>query len=192
VAPTLLAYPQELLPPHLKEAVIDVLEQEWPSVFNREDRLGKPLHDPNKHPLMVMLVDQDMMLSCLAVPSTLIHLAGETYKASGLSAVLTNAAYRGRGYGRRLVTAARELIAGSDADIGVFTCDPPLVPFYVGCGWTLMEHTSVIGGTREKPFPADSLGKRTLMGFFSAKAQAHRSDFEGAAIHLGLREGDLW
>jgi hypothetical protein len=84
------------------------------------------------------------------------------------------------------------LIAGSDADIGVFTCDPPLVDFYVGCGWTLMEHTSVIGGTRKKPFPADSLNKRTLMGFFSPKAEQHRSDFEGATLYLELREGDLW
>jgi aminoglycoside 2'-N-acetyltransferase I len=192
VPPTLLTYPQDLLPPHLKDAVVDILEREWPSVFKREDLLGRPLHDPNKHPLMVLLVENDTVLSCLAVPSTLIHLAGDTYKASGLSAVLTDAGYRGRGYGRLLVTAAREVIAGSDADIGVFTCDPPLVPFYVGCGWTLMEHTSVIGGTREKPFPADSLGKGTLMGFFSAKAREHRADFEGATIHLELREGDLW
>jgi hypothetical protein len=30
------------------------------------------------------------------------------------------------------------------------------------------------------------------MAFFSEKARAHRADFEGVAIYLDLREGDLW
>jgi GNAT superfamily N-acetyltransferase len=192
VAATVLTYPQNLLPSYLKEAALDILEREWPSALSREERLRKPLHDPNRDPLILVLVERDVVLGYLAVPSTRIHLAGATYKASGLSSVLINADYRGRGYGRRLVTAARDLIADSAADIGVFTCDPPLVPFYVGCGWTLMEHASVIGGTREKPFPAASLNKRTIMGFFSVKARAHRPAFEDAALHLELREGDLW
>jgi len=132
------------------------------------------------------------VLSYLAIPSKRIEHAGITYKASGLSAVVTHPAHRRRGHGRLIVTVARELIASSDADIGVFTCDVPLTSFYVECGWTAMESTHVIGGTRKKPFPAEPLNKRTLMGFFSEKAKQRAPDFANSLLYLELREGDLW
>lgn len=185
-------YPQGELSLPLKAQVIALLDTERPSALTIAERLSQPLHDPNRHPLDLLLMEGDIVVSYLAIPSTIISLAGYTYKASGLSGVITHPLNRHRGYGRQLVTAARDLIAASDADIGVFTSDPPLVSFYVGCGWTLMGDTSIVGGTRERPFPADELGKRTLMGFFSAQAKQHRRDFVGASLHLGLREGDLW
>jgi hypothetical protein len=55
-----------------------------------------------------------------------------------------------------------------------------------------MERASVVGGTRAKPFPAASLGKCTLMGFFSERARRQRADFESAPIYLEIGEGDLW
>lgn len=55
-----------------------------------------------------------------------------------------------------------------------------------------MARTELVGGTRAKPFPAAPLGKRTMMGLFSAQAQGRRGDFEIATIYLELREGDLW
>jgi len=187
-----LAYPQAELPRDVKTQVITICDSEWPSGSSAEKRLRLPLHDPNRHPLIVVLTDDGIVLSYLAIPSTVIHHAGRTYRASGLSAVITHPLHRHHGYGRQIVTAARGVIAAGDADIGVFTCDPPLVDFYVQCGWTLMEHTAIIGGTREKPFPADSLGKRTLMEFFSEQAKQHCGDFVGASLFLDLREGDLW
>jgi predicted acetyltransferase len=187
-----VAFPSETLPHAFKEQVIDILAREWPSVLSREEQLQQPLHDPESHPVALVLEENGQVLSYLVIPSRVIHHAGNSYKASGLSAVITHPAYRHRGYGRHIVMAAREVIAATDADIGVFTCDPPLVSFYACCGWTLMEHTVVIGGTRAKPFPADVLGKRTLMGFFSEQARTRRADFEDAAIYLDLRDGDLW
>jgi aminoglycoside 2'-N-acetyltransferase I len=187
----LLAYPQEDLPHHLKAQIIAHFDSEWPSALSAAERLQHPLHDPNCHPVTLLIVE-DGVVSYLAIPSTVIHHAGHTYKASGLSGVITHPVYRRHGYGRQLVTAARDLIAAGDADIGVFTCDPPLVAIYTRCGCRAMEHAAIIGGTREKPFPADALGKRTRMGVFSERAKQHHPDFAGASLYVDLRDGDLW
>lgn len=190
--PTIFTYPQEDLPLDLKAQIIAILDGEWAGDLDVEARLRRPLHDPDRRPVCVVLREGGSVLGYLAILSTVIRHAGQAYRASGLSAVITNLPYRGRGHGRQLVTAARELIAASPVDLGIFTCDPPLVGFYVQCGWVPMPHTSVVGGTRERPFLADTLGKRTLMGFFSVHAREHRRDFAGAELYLELHEGDLW
>jgi predicted acetyltransferase len=183
-------YPDDRLPPDLDARVFTFLQAEYPDLFVAG--VQRSLNDPRTNPTLMVLLDGDDVMSYLAIPSTTIRQAGREYKASGLSSVITNPAFRRHGYGQRLCTAARAFIAGSDADLGVFTCDPPLVDFYVRCGWVLMEGTWLVGGTREKPFPSNDLDKRTLMAFFSEKACAHRADFESGPIYLDLREGDLW
>ncbi len=187
-----LIVPQEELALDLKAQVIALLERAWPSGRGVEEQLRAPLHDPERRPLAALLIDGGVVVGYLAIPSATIRHRGRDYRASGLSAVVTHPERRRRGHGQRLVVAARAAIVAGGADLGLFTCDPPLVPFYVGCGWEAMPRTAVVGGTRERPFPAAPLGKRTLMGFFSAHARAHRRDFEGATLQLELREGDLW
>ena len=140
----------------------------------------------------MLLAEDGQVGAYLAIPSTTIEHAGRTYRASGLSAVSTHPEQLRQGHAARLVTAAREQIEAGDADLGVFTCDPSLVPLYEACGWVHMPATVVVGGTRAQPFRADTLGKATLMGFFSPAARAHRVDFAGADVYLELREGDLW
>ena len=71
-----------------------------------------------------------------------------------------------------LVVAAREAIAASGADVGIFTCDRPLAPFYESAGWTVLPGTVLVGGTAEEPFPSDQWDKVTLARFFSARAHA--------------------
>ena len=186
----LRTYPDDTLPPDLDARVLALLQSEYPALFVAG--VPRSLNDPRTNPTLMVLLDGEEVVSYLAIPSTTIRQAGTAYKAYGLSSVITNPSYRRQGYGHRIVTAARDFIAASDADIGVFTCDPPLAGFYARCGWTLMEGTWLVGGTREKPFPSNDLGKCTFMEFFSEKARAHRADFEGVPIYLDLREGDLW
>jgi predicted N-acetyltransferase YhbS len=132
------------------------------------------------------------LASHVSVPRKIIAHRGQSYKAYGLSGVLTVPPFRGQGYGERVVRAATAFMEEDGADLALFTCDPPLRSFYERCGWSLLEGASLVGGTRAKPFPSDTLGKLTFARFFSARAQAHEKDFVGAAIWLELREGDLW
>jgi hypothetical protein len=91
---------------------------------------------------------------------------------------------RGRGYGGRIVRAAYETIAASGADLGIFTCDRPLGPFYESAGWTILPGAVLVGGTPDDPFPSDQWDKVTLAAFFSERARRGAGRFAGARIGL--------
>ncbi|GMU41157.1 MAG: hypothetical protein AMXMBFR23_20230 [Chloroflexota bacterium] len=188
----ILAFAQDAVPRDLKAQALAILEAAWPSGRPIEARLDRPLHDPRSEPECMLLVEDGRVVAYLAIPRRTIVHRGFAYRACGLSAVSTHPDHLRRGHAARLVAAARERIEASGADVGVFTCDPPLVPLYEAQGWTHMPRTVVVGGTRAVPFRADSLGKATLMAFFSPLAREHRADFDDADVYLDLREGDLW
>jgi aminoglycoside 2'-N-acetyltransferase I len=121
----------------------------------------------------------------------IVH-AGRRYTAGGLSTVVTRQAVRGRGYGRRLVTAAREAMPTLGLDLGIFSCDRPLREFYENTGWHVLPGAVLIGGTPDAPFPSDQPGfdKLVLAEFFSPPAIAGRlQSFPGSRI--GLYSGGI-
>jgi GNAT superfamily N-acetyltransferase len=188
----IIAYPEVELPDELLRQTLEALRAEWPGAFIGAKAGRTQLNDSALHAMIFSLVVDGQLASHLSVPrKTIVHHGG-SYRAYGLSGVLTNPAFRGKGYGERIVRAATEFMEQDGADIGLFTCDPSLRRFYERCGWTLLEGASLVGGTRAKPFPSEALGKITFGRFFSARAQARRNDFLGAVIWLDLREGDLW
>src|SRR6185503_18621548 len=144
----LLCYPEAEVPEPLRRQVLRLRAQAWPPD-------GDDFHDPALRPLSMLLVSDGALRCALDVLSTTIVHRGSTYAASGLSTVVTDQAYRGAGHGRQLVMAAKALIAGSGADLGLFTCDRPLRRFYESAGWTTLAGAVLVGGTREDPFPSD-------------------------------------
>lgn len=163
-------------------------DEEWPSE-------GGSGHDPALRPMSMLLIDGDVVLASLDILSKELDHAGRRYRASGLSAVVTRRDVRGRGHGHRLVTAATATMTGSDIDLGLFTCDRALRPFYESAGWELLAGTVVVGGTASAPFPSDQPGfdKVTMARFFSAVAREHRADFEDCRIELYPGDIDrLW
>jgi aminoglycoside 2'-N-acetyltransferase I len=143
-------------------------------------------HDQTLRPAtMVLLIGREVVASLDVLTKEILH-SGERYQASGLSWVVTDPEHRRHGYGKRLVAAARERIAASDTDVGLFTCDRQLQPFYASAGWELLPETVLVGGTPDDPFPSDQSGfdKITFGGFFTDHARAHRSDFIDARINL--------
>jgi GNAT superfamily N-acetyltransferase len=188
----IIACPEDDLPGDLLRQTLEALHAEWPGAFSGAKADRTELNDPALHAMIFSLLVDGQLASHLSVPRKTIEHRGEPYKAYGLSGVLTVQAFRGKGYGEQTVRAATAFMEEDGADIGLFTCDPPLGPFYERCGWTQLEGASLVGGTRAKPFPSDTLGKITFGRLFSSRAQARRNDFVGAAIWLELREGDLW
>jgi GNAT superfamily N-acetyltransferase len=188
----IIVCPEAELSHDLRMQTLAALLDEWPGAFSGAKEGRTQLNDPALHAMIFSLVVDGHLASHVSVPRKTIVHRGEPYKAYGLSGVLTVPEFRGKGYGEQVVRAATAFMKQDRADIGLFTCDPPLGPFYERCGWTLLEGASLVGGTRAKPFPGDALGKITFGRLFSARAQARRNDFIGAAIWLDLREGDLW
>jgi hypothetical protein len=188
----IIVCPEEELSGDLLRQTLEALRAEWPGAFTGAKASRTQLNDPTLHAMIFSLVVDSQLASHLSVPrKTIIH-RGEPYKAYGLSGVLTVPAFRGKSYGACVVRAAMAFMDEDGADVGLFTCDPPLGPFYERCGWTQLEGASLVGGTRAKPFPSEALGKITFGRLFSARAQARQNDFMDAAIWLDLREDDLW
>ena len=188
-----VSFPEADVPPELRRQIVALQDQTWPP---DEPGGDGPWHDPALAPLSMLLVDDDgRVLAGLDVLSKHLEHAGEGWSASGLSAVVTDPAERGHGHGSRLVREARRHIERSGVDIGLFTCDAPLVAFYERAGWEHLPGTVIIGGTPEAPFPSDGdgLDKVTVGGSFSERARARRSAFVGARIHLYPGDIDrLW
>ena len=176
------SWPQAQMPAAVREQVSALQEDAWPG-----NDLGRPgvAHDPALSPLSMVLVDDGgTVLAALDILTKHLAHDGGRYLASGLSTVVTSPAHRRRGHGRRLVTAAREAIQASGADLGIFTCDRPLRGFYASAGWQCLEGSVLIGGTSQQPFPSDQLDKVTMAAFFSRRACAHARSFRHSRIAL--------
>lgn len=188
----LLQFPQEDCPAPLKAQILALMRREWPQAFEGISGEAPWPDNPRSHPTSFVLLDDDTLISHVAVPWKHIQHAGQTYKAFGLSEVMTHPSYRHQGFGLQLVKEATTFIQKNDPDVGLFTCQPALLPFYTQTGWEHLQNTNLIGGTRERPFRSDSLGLSTLGRFFSDKARQHRSEFEGTDVYLELGEKMLW
>ena len=176
----IVSFPQEAIPAALRAQSLALQDQAWP-----RDRDEAPSgHDPALHPIFVLLLDDDVVVASLDILSKQLIHHGQRYAASGLSTVVTDHTQRGRGHGHRLVTAARELIRASGADLSIFTCDRPLAGFYERAGWHVLPGSVLVGGTPDAPFPSDQFDKVTLAAFFTEHARRHATTFDHARIEL--------
>ena len=182
--PTLLALAQADLPERLRVQVARLERDAWPD--DTPAPLTSHFHDRALEPVLLLLVEGGRVLASLAILHKELRHAGKTFAAAGLSAVTTRTDLRGRGLGHRLVTAARERLAGSAVDLGIFTCDRPLKGFYERAGWQHLAGTVLVGGTPAEPFRSDRPGfdKVTMAAFFSDRARAHRHEFVATDVEL--------
>ncbi|MER6125795.1 GNAT family N-acetyltransferase [Streptomyces sp. NPDC001795] len=191
----ILSFPEEVTPSDLRVQVRELQEEAWPTTSGPPTPPDEPAHDPALRPLSMLLVADGTVLAALDILSKEISHAGRRYAAGGLSTVVTRREARGRGYGRRLVVAAREKMIAQRMDLGLFTCDRPLQAFYERAGWRLLPGAVLVGGTPQDPFPSDWRGfdKVTMAGFFSAEGRRARESFQGSRIELYPGEIDkLW
>ena len=179
-------FPEAETPGVLRNQVREMQEQAWPSTEHGGPVDLGPVHDPALRPLSILLIEEDTVLCALDVLFKQIVHAGQELSSAGLSTVVTPCAHRGRGYGRTLVTWAREALPERDVDLGLFTCDRPLGSFYEACGWEILPRTVLVGGTPDQPFPSDQPGfdKVTLGAFFTPTAIRARESMLDARVML--------
>jgi GNAT superfamily N-acetyltransferase len=176
------SWPASLVPAELRAQVVALQEQAWPS--DDPAVVAGVVHDPALRPVSLLLVDDGTVLAALDILSKDVIHRGRRFAASGLSTVVTDRQRRRQGHGRRLVTAAREMIRDSGVDLGIFSCDRPLQHFYESAGWGVLPGAVLVGGTPEEPFPSDRFDKVVLARFFSAHAKSCSGWFERARIEL--------
>src|ERR1700677_2325877 len=103
--------------PELRRQVVRLRRQAWPGLGGKAEGTW---HDPELAPLSMLLIEGEHVLAALDILSKEIEHRRHTCAASGLSTVVTEQSARRMGHGRRLVEAARERLATSGADLGIF------------------------------------------------------------------------
>lgn len=176
----MLGFAEADVPAALARQVAALEAEAWPG--------STPGHDPALAPRTLLLLDDaGTVAAALSLLRKEIRLGGRTYRAAGLSSVVTRTARRGQGLGGRLVAAARaELAADPAVDLALFSCDRPLAPFYQAAGFAPLPGTVLVGGTPEEPLATDDPGFDKLVpaAFFTGTPARDRAAFTGVRVPL--------
>jgi GNAT superfamily N-acetyltransferase len=175
-------YPSNEIPPHLKWQILSFLRMEWPEGFVGPNRLRDWISREKDHPVSILLVEKNILISHSEVLWKHLQIGDKTYKVYGLAGVLTYPGFRGQGFGSRVVDLATAYINESDADLGVVFTQPHLKDFYESSGWLPMPEPIFLIGSRESPVLTDHL---VLMRFLSEKGQKIRKVIETERIYFG-------
>ncbi len=185
--PDLLIFPQAELPPEYHCQILTFLRVQWPEGFVGENRLRDWITKAEHHPISYLLVEAGLVISHAQVVWKNLDHCGVTYKTYGITGVFTFPSFQGQGYGLQVVQAATKAITQSDADIGMFHCEPGLAGFYSRCDWIPMYNATTLIGAREAPVKTDEL---MMMRFFSEKGIEGRSSFENMPVFFN--EDSTW
>ncbi|WP_215796493.1 GNAT family N-acetyltransferase [Paludibacterium paludis] len=151
-----------------------------------------PMHDPALEALSFFVMEGSRVVSYAAVVRFPLHHGEEIFQAAGLSCVATDPDHRGRGLGREVVGTATRAILHSDADIALFTCDRPLLPFYQGAGpWREAVKLRLVGNDKPGALNSDDLGKAVLLRLLSEKARHNAGLFNDTTVNLRFADGNF-
>lgn len=179
----LLTFTSNEFPESLKCQAVSFLRVQWPDGFTGENRLRDWVTREDDHPIHIVLVEQNILISHTNVVWKYLDHDGETYKLYGLTGVFTFPSFRQQGYASQVIAAGTAYIQMSDADIAMLYCDESLRNLYAKQGWNHMEISTTYIGTKEEPELVDD--EILMMLFLSGKGQKGRSAFETRPIHFG-------
>lgn len=170
------------LPEMLRCQILCFLRINYPEGFVGPNRLRKWISSEEEHPSHVVLVEEGVLISHTEVKWKWLEHRGETYKVYGLSGVFTYPAFRGQGFGRRIVEEGTRVIKESDADLGMFHCSPHLGDFYARFGWTPLPQATTLVGDREDPSESPEL---MMVLFLSDRALRASAAFGNTPLYFG-------
>ena len=167
----------------LKWQAVSFLRVQWPDGFTGENRLRDWVTREEAHPIHIVLVEGNILISHTNVVWKYLNHEGALYKAYGLTGVFTFPSFRGQGFGSQVIAAGTSYIRKSDADIAMLYCDSSLCSLYARQGWISMDTSISYIGTEEQPVLVDD--EILMMLFLSSKGQQGRAAFETRPIHFG-------
>jgi GNAT superfamily N-acetyltransferase len=159
---------QGRLPTHLNWQVVSFIRIVWS--WLDKGSMVEPC-DPALRPVHFALVAGDALISHASASEVEMEHAGERFRMGGLGNVMTFPAFRGRGYGNRVVEAATQHLRSSDADVAALFCGAQRVPFYQRSGWSVVPSEPGSEDTR-------------MMLFISARGLSARPAFEAEPFHV--------
>jgi GNAT superfamily N-acetyltransferase len=181
--PELLTFTSTEFPENLKWQAVSFLRVQWPGGFMGENRLRDWVTREDAHPIHIVLVEGDILISHTNVVWKFLEHEGVTYKAYGLTGVFTYPSFRGQGFGSQVIAAGTGYIQKSDADIAMLYCDASLKDLYARQSWIPMDTSISYIGTEEQPELVDD--EILMMLFLSSTGQQAKAAFETRPIHFG-------
>jgi hypothetical protein len=175
-------YPRELVPRDLAWQVRCFTRMQWPHLKPSGGKWWDFSPAPQS-PTHFMLTDGALLISHASANCRELEHRDQRYRVWGLSTVFTYPDYRAAGHARRVVRAASDFIASSDADVAMLFCGQALNRFYNGCGWTAMPKARIFYGDPSAPTLKDD--NLIMMMFVSAKGKAARRIFDEDDVYVG-------
>jgi hypothetical protein len=179
----LLTYTSADLPEGLKWQAVSFLRVQYPDGFMNENRLRHWITREDDHPIHIVIVEREILISHTNVVWKHLDHDGVTYKAYGLTGVFTYPSFRGQGFGSKAVAAGTDCILRSDADIAMLYCEGSLMNFYARHGWIYMDKSISFIEEKKRLVRVDD--EILMMLFISAKGQRGRAAFERKPIYFG-------
>lgn len=168
------------IPSFINQQIIDFLRIVWPDGFQRENRLRNWASNKKYHPVIFCLVEENILISHVAVVWKNIDHNNITYKVYSLSGLFTYPQFRKQGYGRQILKAAKKYILNQDGDmIMIHSC---LSGFYEKEGFEPMPKVVTLIG---KPKSPEKYKETAFMIFLSQRGKAGRKDFESTPFYFG-------
>ena len=170
-----------VLPEHLRGQILALIRIEF---HEEAGNYRGPAALPDEwHPMHVVGVEGDVILSYAGVVRREIRHAGEAFRTYGLSSVYTFPHYRGRGLGSRIVRQATgEIEQAGDGDLALLFTYEALLPFYRRCGWQPMAGMRTLIGDPAAPVAHEACA---MMLFLSARGLRRRAAFEHTSVYVG-------
>jgi len=178
--------------PALWFEIDDLLNRVWPPAEPPRTLTLTPVHRLDLRPHSFFARVDGRLLAYAAILHKTARHASADWRIAGLSCVCSDPAHRRLGLGAGVVSKATRWLLASDVDLGLFTCDPALVPFYVRRGWQPARDLVVVGNGTLGAIRGDAAGKVTLLRLISPRAHAHAADFCRGEFNLALPDRQFW
>lgn len=179
--PTFHVYtPADTLPPEYECQIRAYIRLLWYDGYVYD--VDEPLVPPERHPHFIVLAERHALISAARVSWVMLDYRGQSYKAYILGDVFTYPAFRGKGYGTKIVRRATELIrADASADFGVLFTGYDQGAFYQPHGWEALPRLTA---TQGDPGNLETKHALCMMLFLSEKARATRDQIAADAVHF--------
>jgi GNAT superfamily N-acetyltransferase len=179
--PQLHGYPHQKFPSDLNWQAVSFMRVEWPSILLGGHRLGNETYPADRHPIHIVVTEQQMLISYATIMQLALPHAGSIYDVAAFGNMFTFPAFRGEGYGRQVVDAAVHFIQMSTVDVGIVFCKPHLLRFYRARGWEAMDGARTRVGT---PGSFTDHPYHRLMLFVSDHGRRARSAFAQSPLYI--------
>ena len=178
--PQLQQFTLDELPDHFGWQMLDFVRIHWFDIYSHEQEAN--FFPKQWHSLSFIVAEKKALYSAATAIWQDREFQGETFRAYGLTAVMTYPAFRKKGYGLQVVAAATDYIKQqADADLAILWTGTDLEGFYNRTGWEHPRDFTVSIGDPDNP----EISNYPMLLYLSDRGCALRDSLAGQTLYFG-------